>query len=60
MTFRAFGSMLRVLLATLMAAVLLAPVQAESQSVVMEHDGSTIMFEPYAAEHSSRDAKPAA
>ncbi|MGA9719581.1 MAG: TIM-barrel domain-containing protein, partial [Acidobacteriaceae bacterium] len=45
MTFR---SIARVPAAAAMAAVLLASGHAQQNSVVMEHDGSTVMFEPYA------------
>ena len=48
MSFRTFGWMIRILLLPGMAVAWLAPLEAQQQSVVLEHDGSTVMFEPYA------------
>ncbi|HZD46993.1 MAG TPA: hypothetical protein VE109_13030, partial [Acidobacteriaceae bacterium] len=38
----------RILPAAGIAAVLLAPLHAQPGPAVMEHNGSTVMFEPYA------------
>jgi alpha-D-xyloside xylohydrolase len=48
MAFRPFRIMVRVLLPAALFALWLAPLEAQQPSVVMEHDGSTVMFEPYA------------
>ncbi len=48
MSFRAFRSIVRFLPAAVISAVLLAPLHAQPGPAVMEHDGSTVMFEPYA------------
>jgi alpha-D-xyloside xylohydrolase len=48
MAFRPFRIMVRVLLPAALCALWLAPLEAQQQAVVMEHDGSTVMFEPYA------------
>ena len=43
-----FWSMARISLLPVIAALSLAPLQAQEHSLVLEHDGSTVMFEPYA------------
>jgi alpha-D-xyloside xylohydrolase len=43
-----FWSMARISLLPVITALSLAPLQAQEHSVVLEHDGSTVMFEPYA------------
>ena len=48
MAFRPFRTMVRVLLPAALCALWLAPLEAQQPAVVMEHDGSTVMFEPYA------------
>jgi len=44
----ALRSGFRILPAAVIAVVLLAPLHAQPGPAVMEHDGSTVMFEPYA------------
>ena len=46
MAFRPFRTMVRVLLPAALCALWLAPLEAQQPAVVMEHDGSTVMFEP--------------
>ena len=41
-------SMIRFLWLPVMAAMSLAPLRGQQEPVVMDHDGSTVMFEPYA------------
>jgi alpha-D-xyloside xylohydrolase len=48
MAFRPFRTMVRVLLPAALCALWLASLEAQQPAVVMEHDGSTVMFEPYA------------
>jgi alpha-D-xyloside xylohydrolase len=48
MFFRAYPLMVRILMLIGMTAAVFTPSQAQQHSVVLEHDGSTVMFEPYA------------